>query len=631
MHTTRQNNPDAIILGVNPILESHISANVFADVTTSDGLSVLPDQTVTFTVNQGAIITDSEAISDENGRAVTEVFSPSPGTVTVTAQINDSVETADIDFVGNDTDANIISLEALTENIPADGAKQHQVKALVLDVSAQPLEGQGVVFNATNNAIAEPIVVTDVNGEAICNVTSETAGLSTITASVNATSEHVDITFIVQNLDVMGARRHGISHENHSGLVALNRDTGIPEEATWTYDEGSESVNAVWFNDPHPEKKLVVKNNNGMQLLAPACVTFNNGAGAAISDDHHVYAWGDSSNGGDATAYLNVDNAITVVGNGAAFAALCADGSVIAWGDPLYGGDTPDTLTDVQSLSATLKGFCALHQGGNVTAWGDEASGATVPEAILELTNITRVVAADNAYCALCDDGSVVAWGSPDSGGVIPDYILELKDIKEVFANANCFCVLREDNSVLYWGGTDNSATLPGDIEVLRDVANVYSSLYSFCVLREGGSVMAWGEDNATEATVPDEIAGLIDVVQVSSTNKSFCIQRIDNSVMSWGEAASPTSIESYRDIVTVCGDTGTFVALRKDGTVISWGVTALPETISALTDVVAVYRNYSVFGALTKYGSLENWGQGGGGDHTLLPTELTGSIPYYL
>ncbi|MEZ2604944.1 Ig-like domain-containing protein [Kluyvera intermedia] len=95
----------------------------------------------------------------------------------------------------NNPDAIISVVFATSNNIPADGTSTASVTAQVTDSAGAGLSGQSVVFTATAGALIGSPVITDTSGLATTTLTSTTAGISSVTASVNSSAGHVDITF----------------------------------------------------------------------------------------------------------------------------------------------------------------------------------------------------------------------------------------------------------------------------------------------------------------------------------------------------------------------------------------------------------------------------------------------------
>ncbi|HBA7595405.1 TPA: hypothetical protein J1Y54_004423, partial [Escherichia coli] len=78
----------------------------------------------------------------------------------------------------------------------ADGAMANTLRVKVTDAFGNALAGQTVSVMAGNGATVAPTVITEPDGTAEISVTSQTAGVSAVTASINNSSQSRDVTFI---------------------------------------------------------------------------------------------------------------------------------------------------------------------------------------------------------------------------------------------------------------------------------------------------------------------------------------------------------------------------------------------------------------------------------------------------
>ncbi|MEZ2604939.1 Ig-like domain-containing protein [Kluyvera intermedia] len=95
----------------------------------------------------------------------------------------------------NNPDAIISVVFATSNNIPADGTSTASVTAQVTDSAGAGLSGQSVVFTATAGALIGSPVITDTSGLATTTLTSTTAGVSSVTASINDSHQNINIYF----------------------------------------------------------------------------------------------------------------------------------------------------------------------------------------------------------------------------------------------------------------------------------------------------------------------------------------------------------------------------------------------------------------------------------------------------
>ncbi|WP_229471637.1 Ig-like domain-containing protein, partial [Escherichia coli] len=118
------------------------------------------------------------------------------GISTVTATINSSSQSQNVTFIADIRTAQIASLEVTQDNAVADGATANTLRARVTDAFGNTLAGQTVSVMADNGATTAPTVITELDGTVEISVTSRTVGISTVTATINSSSQSQNVTFI---------------------------------------------------------------------------------------------------------------------------------------------------------------------------------------------------------------------------------------------------------------------------------------------------------------------------------------------------------------------------------------------------------------------------------------------------
>ncbi|WP_157901641.1 Ig-like domain-containing protein, partial [Escherichia coli] len=78
----------------------------------------------------------------------------------------------------------------------ADGAMANTLQVKVTDAFGNALGGQTVSVTAGNGATVAPTVITEPDGTAEISVTSQTAGVSAVTASINSSNASRNVTFV---------------------------------------------------------------------------------------------------------------------------------------------------------------------------------------------------------------------------------------------------------------------------------------------------------------------------------------------------------------------------------------------------------------------------------------------------
>ncbi|QHA85716.1 Ig-like domain-containing protein [Serratia rhizosphaerae] len=96
----------------------------------------------------------------------------------------------------NNPNATILSLLIKDDNSPADGQTTNSVVAQVNDGDTVPLPGQVVTFDVEEGATIQGQSESDDQGVAIATLTSTTAGVYTVTASINDSQMTVGSTFV---------------------------------------------------------------------------------------------------------------------------------------------------------------------------------------------------------------------------------------------------------------------------------------------------------------------------------------------------------------------------------------------------------------------------------------------------
>ena len=157
--------------------------------------NALAGQTVSVMAGNGATVAPT-VITEPDGTVEISVTSQTAGTSTVTASINNSSQSRDVTFIADVRTAQIASLEVTQDNAVADGAMANTLRARVTDAFGNTLAGQTVSVLGGNGATTAPTVITGPDGTVEISVTSQTAGISVVTASINSSSQSRDVTFI---------------------------------------------------------------------------------------------------------------------------------------------------------------------------------------------------------------------------------------------------------------------------------------------------------------------------------------------------------------------------------------------------------------------------------------------------
>ncbi|HEI3692495.1 TPA: Ig-like domain-containing protein [Escherichia coli] len=163
--------------------------------------NVLPEQTVTFTVTKGAAVfanagQSADIRTDAHGMAEVDLSSTVADASTVEAKVNQSSDSKTVNFVADVSTAQVAELVVIKDGSEADGSTANTLRVKVTDANGNALAGQTVSVTAGNGATVAPTVITEPDGTVEISVTSQTAGTSVVTASVNNSSQSRDVTFI---------------------------------------------------------------------------------------------------------------------------------------------------------------------------------------------------------------------------------------------------------------------------------------------------------------------------------------------------------------------------------------------------------------------------------------------------
>ncbi|ENU3064087.1 Ig-like domain-containing protein, partial [Escherichia coli] len=185
---------DLVVTRDNSVADGSTANTLQVRVTDAFG-NALNGQTVSVLADNGATVTPT-VITGQDGTVEISVTSQTAGTSAVTATINSSSQSRDVTFIADVRTAQIASLEVTQDNSVADGAMANTLRVKVTDAFGNALNGQTVSVTADNSAMVASTVITGPDGTLEISVTSQTAGISAVTASINNSSQSQNVTFI---------------------------------------------------------------------------------------------------------------------------------------------------------------------------------------------------------------------------------------------------------------------------------------------------------------------------------------------------------------------------------------------------------------------------------------------------
>ncbi|HHX2599415.1 TPA: Ig-like domain-containing protein, partial [Escherichia coli] len=157
--------------------------------------NALAGQTVSVLADNGATVSPT-VTTEPDGTVEISVTSQTAGTSAITASINTSSLSQNVTFVADVSTAKIADLVVTQDGSVADGATANTLRARVTDAFGNALGGQTVSVLADNGATTAPTVSTEPDGTVEISVTSQTAGISTVTATINNSTLSQNVTFI---------------------------------------------------------------------------------------------------------------------------------------------------------------------------------------------------------------------------------------------------------------------------------------------------------------------------------------------------------------------------------------------------------------------------------------------------
>ncbi len=185
---------DLVVIKDGSVADGATANTLQVKVTDANG-NTLAGQTVSVTAGNGATVAPT-AITGPDGTVEISVTSQTAGISTVTATINSSSQSRDVTFIADASTAQIADLVVIKDGSEADGSTENTLRVRVTDAFGNTLGGQTVSVLADNGATTAPTVITEPDGTVEISVTSQTAGTSTVTASINSSSLSRNVTFV---------------------------------------------------------------------------------------------------------------------------------------------------------------------------------------------------------------------------------------------------------------------------------------------------------------------------------------------------------------------------------------------------------------------------------------------------
>ncbi|WP_336209949.1 Ig-like domain-containing protein [Enterobacter sp. P82] len=190
---------DMTVTTNNALADGSSQNQITVKVTDNQG-NLVADQAVAFRADNGATIRQT-GTTDSNGLLSIPVVSMTAGTSTVTATVNGQSQSVTVSFTADNSSAQIAAgdLVVLADGAKANTTASNQIQVKVTDSLGNVLPDMTVTFTASNGAAIAASGMTGAEGTVQLPVTSTKAGISTITATINNSTQSVTTTFVADS------------------------------------------------------------------------------------------------------------------------------------------------------------------------------------------------------------------------------------------------------------------------------------------------------------------------------------------------------------------------------------------------------------------------------------------------
>ncbi|OKV15722.1 hypothetical protein AWP47_03980, partial [Escherichia coli] len=185
---------DLVVIKDGSVADGAMANTLRVKVTDAFG-NALAGQTVSVSADNGAAVA-ATVITGPDGTVEITVTSQTAGISAVAASINNSTLNQNVTFIPDVSTAKIADLVVIKDGSVADGSTANTLRVKVTDAFGNALAGQTVSVSADNGAAVAATVITGPDGTVEISVTSQTAGISTVTATINNSTLSQNVTFI---------------------------------------------------------------------------------------------------------------------------------------------------------------------------------------------------------------------------------------------------------------------------------------------------------------------------------------------------------------------------------------------------------------------------------------------------
>ncbi|WP_320407095.1 YrIlm family inverse autotransporter adhesin [Yersinia proxima] len=212
----------------NNAIANGTETNEVKAIVTDAGNNLLSGHTVSFSANNGGMVTTVIGTTGTDGIATATITNMTAGDTLVEATVNGMSQSVPTTFMPDDSTAQITAanLTVVRNNAIADGTETNEVKAIVTDTGNNLLSGHTVSFSADNGGMVTTVIgTTGTDGIATATITNMTAGTTSVKATVNGMSQTKGVNFTqVLNIKIETTQNNAISGEESNTVKATVSD-----------------------------------------------------------------------------------------------------------------------------------------------------------------------------------------------------------------------------------------------------------------------------------------------------------------------------------------------------------------------------------------------------------------------
>ncbi|WP_227734853.1 Ig-like domain-containing protein, partial [Yersinia proxima] len=183
----------------NNAIANGTETNEVKAIVTDAGNNLLSGHTVSFSANNGGMVTTVIGTTGTDGIATATITNMTAGDTLVEATVNGMSQSVPTTFMPDDSTAQITAanLTVVRNKAIANGTETNEVKAIVTDAGNNLLSGHTVSFSADNGGMVTTVIgTTGTDGIATATITNMTEGTTSLEATVNSMSQSVPTIFI---------------------------------------------------------------------------------------------------------------------------------------------------------------------------------------------------------------------------------------------------------------------------------------------------------------------------------------------------------------------------------------------------------------------------------------------------